>query len=174
MGEHETAEHETAQAASEPRWLTPDEMETWRALHLMLDRLPVALGDQLQSDSGLSLVEYYVLAMLSDAPEHTLRMSRLASLANAELSRLSHLMARLEKRGLVRRAPDPSDGRFTNAMLTDVGYAYLVRAAPGHVASVRRFVLDTLAPDAQHALRSAARAITDALGGESCEPSATC
>jgi DNA-binding MarR family transcriptional regulator len=146
-----------------PRWLTPDEMETWRALHLLLARLPTALGSQLQCDSDLSLVEYYVLAGLSDQPDHTIRLSELAVLANSELSRLSHLVTRLEKRGFVRRAPDPTDGRFTTATLTGRGRAHLVNAAPGHVEQVRRLIFDVLGRDEQHALRDAARAIVRRL-----------
>jgi DNA-binding MarR family transcriptional regulator len=143
----------------QPRWLTPDELETWRALNVLLARLPAALGTQLQCDAGLSYLEYSVLATLSDQPDHTMRMSRLAVRANAELSRLSHLMTRLEKRGLVRREPDPGDGRFTNAILTEAGHRYLVDAAPGHVDKVRELVFDVLDEDTQRAVRDAAAAI---------------
>jgi DNA-binding MarR family transcriptional regulator len=129
---------------SEPPWLTPDQLRTWHALTTLLARLPTALEAQLQRDAQLSYVEYYVLAGLSDQPEHTMRMSRLAILANAELSRLSHLITRLERRGFVRREPDPTDGRFTNAILTDAGYAHLVAAAPGHVTRVQELVIDAL------------------------------
>ncbi len=153
------------QAQPRARWLTPDELETWRALHLLLAKLPTALGSQLQCESELSFVEYYVLASLSDQPDHTIRMSDLAALANSELSRLSHLMRRLETRGLVRREPDPTDGRFTNAILTDRGLAHLTDAAPGHVDLVRQLVFDALDADQQHALRSAARKITSRLDG---------
>ncbi|MGH3415656.1 MAG: MarR family winged helix-turn-helix transcriptional regulator [Actinocrinis sp.] len=120
----------------------------------MLARLPAALEQQLQCDSQLSYVEYYVLASLSDQADRTMRMSGLAVLANSELSRLSHLMGRLEKRGFVRRAPDPTDGRYTNAILTDAGYAHLVKSAPGHVARVRELIIDVLDPDALCSLRS--------------------
>lgn len=149
----------------EARWLSPDEMETWHAVHLLLAKLPTALSAQLQRDSGLSFVEYYVLAGLSDQPDHTIRMSNLATLANSELSRLSHLMSRLEKRGFVRREPDPSDGRFTNAILTSHGLEHLTQAAPAHVATVRSLIFDVLNPAEQHALRTAARAITAEIGG---------
>ena len=115
-----------------PDWLSEDELETWHALNLLIARLPAVLGEQLQRDSSLSLVEYYVLAGLSDQPDRTIRMSTLAALANSELSRLSHLVRRLERRGLVRREPDPTDGRFTHAILTDEGLAHLEGAAPGH------------------------------------------
>jgi len=76
-----------------------------------------------------------VLAGLSDQPDHTMRISELAGFTNAELSRLSHLITRLQKRGYVGREPDPNDGRYTNAVLTDAGYNHLA-AAPGHVATV--------------------------------------
>lgn len=128
----------------EPQWLTAAEMRTWRALTLLLHRLPAALGAPLQRGAGLSFVEYYALAGLSDRPDHTMRMSELAVFANAELSRLSHLIRRLEHRGLVRREPDPTDRRFTRAILTAAGHQLLVRAAPGHVARVRELVFDGL------------------------------
>lgn len=126
------------------RWLSSGELAAWRSFSLMLARLPAALEEQLQREGGLNFVEYHVLAGLSDAPDRTMRMSGLAVLVNSELSRLSHLVRRLEKRGLVRREPDPCDGRFTNAILTDEGYAHLVKLAPGHVATVRKLVIDVL------------------------------
>jgi len=143
-------------------------METWRALSLLLAKLPTALGEQLQCESQLSFVEYYVLAGLSDQPDRTLRMSQLAVMANSELSRLSHMVARLERRGLVRREPDPTDRRFTNAILTDAGHTYLMQAAPGHVARVRSLVFNALDTDAQHALRHAAQQILGRLDDGPC------
>lgn len=133
-----------ATEVGEPRWLTGDELQVWRAFTLLIARLPSALESQLQRDSGLSFVEYYVLAGLSEAPRRTMRMSQLAMFTYAELSRLSHVMTRLERRGLVRREPDPTDGRYTNAILTDEGYALLVTAAPCHVAAARELVVDAL------------------------------
>ena len=118
---------------------------------------------QLQDDADLSLLEYYVLARMSEQPDHTIRISELAVRAYSELSRLSHLISRLERRGLVRREPDPTDGRFTNAILTDAGHRHLVEAAPGHVAKVRELVFETLDEKSQHALREAARRILDRL-----------
>jgi DNA-binding MarR family transcriptional regulator len=150
------------------RWLTPDEMQTWRALSLLLARLPEALGNQLQCDSDVSYLEYYVLALLSDQPDHTARMSQLAVLVNSELSRLSHLVSRLERRGFVRRAPDPADGRYTHAILTDAGRVHLGSAAPGHVARVRHLVFDSLPTAAQHALRDAARRIVGQIDADGC------
>jgi DNA-binding MarR family transcriptional regulator len=108
--------------------------------------LPWALECQLQQDARLSFIEYHVLARLSEDRERTLRMSELAMLTNASLSRLSHLVKRLESRGLVRREVDPADGRFTNAILTKAGYTLLVASAPGHVARVRSLVIDAVSP----------------------------
>jgi DNA-binding MarR family transcriptional regulator len=139
-----------------PRWLSPTQLEAWQAVTLMLARLPTALEAQLQRDAQLSYIEYYALAGLSEQPNHAMRMSELAVLTNAELSRLSHLITRLEKRGYVRRAPDPSDGRYTNAVLTEAGYELVVAAAPGHVATVRDLVFDGLDDAELHALRQIA------------------
>ena len=134
----------TKTASKAPRWLNAQEEAAWRAIAKLLVTLPWALECQLQQDAGLSFIEYHVLARLSEDPEHTLRMSELAMLTNASLSRLSHLVKRLESRGLVRREVDPADGRFTNAIMTKAGYALLVASAPGHVARVRSLVVDPL------------------------------
>ena len=158
----------TAGRRTETRWLSEDELETWKALNLLIAVLPTALGSQLQRDSGLSFIEYYALAALSDQPERTMRMSRLALLTQAELSRLSHLVGRLEKRGLVRREPDPNDGRYTNAILTDAGFELLVSAAPGHVETVRSLVFDPLDDATLKALKRAGVAITDTMCSDDC------
>ena len=139
------------------RWLSQDEEATWRALHSVIVTLPWALECQLQRDAGLSFLEYYVLARLSEEPDQTLRMSVLAELTHSSLSRLSHLAKRLEARGLVRREPDRSDGRYTNAILTDEGHAKLVASAPGHVRTVRALVIDALGPDELHELHDVSR-----------------
>jgi len=131
----------------ETRWLTPDELEAWMALAAMLFKLPGVLDYQLQRDSGLTHFEYVVMAGLSESPGHTRRMSDLAGFANGSLSRLSHVVKRLEKRGFVVRRPDAEDGRITVAELTDAGYEQVVAAAPGHVAAVREYVIDALTPE---------------------------
>src|SRR5258708_24266925 len=129
------------------KWLTAPELASWLALVRLMTWLPWSIDQQLRRDSNLGMVEYQVLARLSQSPERTLRMSSLADLANASLSRLSHLVKRLEARGLVRREPDPDDGRFTNAILTEKGFQALGEAAPGHVAHVRSLVIDVLSPE---------------------------
>jgi DNA-binding MarR family transcriptional regulator len=156
---HRRATAATATATA-PRWLTAAQLAAWQALTLLLARLPTALDAQLQRDAQLSYVEYYVLAGLSEQPDHTMRISELAGFTNAELSRLSHLITRLQKRGHVRREPDPNDGRCTNAVLTAAGYNHLVAGAPGHVATVLELVIDALDDTALSALQDSAEHIT--------------
>ncbi|ADJ43270.1 MarR family transcriptional regulator [Amycolatopsis mediterranei S699] len=148
---------------AEPRWLDEEQLQTWLTLTGMLARLPVAIDAQLQRDAQISHFEYQVLAGLSMTPEHTLRMSVLAAFAEGSLARLSQVVARLEKRGWVRRAPDPTDGRFTLAILTDTGWDKVVATAPGHVAEVRRLVFDTLTNTQQRQLRDISRRVVRAI-----------
>lgn len=137
-------------------WLTAAELDSWISLVRLMTWLPWSIDQQLQRDSNLGIVEYQVLAMLSGSPERRMWMSVLAEVTNASLSRLSHLVKRLEERGLVRREPDPADGRFTNAILTETGLATLAEAAPGHVAHVRSLVIDVLSPEQLRRLGQAA------------------
>ncbi len=139
-------------------WLTSDELQSWLSVVRLMTWLPWSIDQQLQRDAGLKMVEYQVLAMLSDRPERTMRMSALAEVTNASLSRLSHLVDRLEKKGWVRREADPNDGRFTNAILTEDGLDTLAAAAPAHVRHVRSLVIDVLTPEQLRRLgRDAAR-----------------
>src|SRR6201981_1627071 len=135
--------------AEEPpvKWLTAAEVNSWLSVVRLMTWLPWSIDQQLQRDSNLRIVEYQVLAMLSESPERTMRMSSLAEVTNASLSRLSHLVKRLEARGLGRREADPAAGRFTNAILTALGFQTLAAAAPGHVAHVRSLVIDVLSPE---------------------------
>jgi len=140
---------ESPRRGDEPdvQWLTADELDAWLSVVRLMMWLPWSIDQQLQRDSGLRMVEYQVLAMLSENPERTMRMSSLAEVTNASLSRLSRLVQRLEERGMVRREPDPTDGRFTKAVLTEKGFRTLAEAAPGHVAHVRSLVIDVLSPE---------------------------
>jgi DNA-binding MarR family transcriptional regulator len=128
----------------DPNWLTRDELAAWVRLAAVLELLPGVLDSQLRRDAGLTTFDYYVLAMLSDAPHRTLRMTALAVQTNATLPRLSHVVKRLEDRGLVERFPCPEDCRATNARLTADGWRKLRDSAPGHVATVREHVIDAL------------------------------
>ncbi|MGD0556744.1 MAG: MarR family transcriptional regulator [Streptosporangiaceae bacterium] len=145
------------------KWLTAAELDSWLSVVRLMTWLPWSIDQQLRRDSDLGMVEYQVLAMLSKSPERTLRMSSLAELTNASLSRLSHLVTRLEARGFVRREPDPADGRFTIAILTDKGFQALDEAAPGHVAHVRSLVIDVLSPEQLRRLGLAADRIVSRI-----------
>ena len=150
-------------APQEPRWLDAEETQAWRALARTLVRLPAALDAQLRRDAGISHFEYQVLALLSEAPGRTLRMSALATQAEGSLPRLSQVVARLEQRSWVRRTPDPADGRYTLAILTDQGQAKVTQAAPGHAQEVRRLVLDPLTKTQSRQLREISRRIMRAI-----------
>ena len=110
-------------------------------------RFPALLDAQLQRDAGISHFDYMVLSSLSEAPGRTLRMSELAAMASGSVSRLSHVVSRLEAKGWVRREPCPGDGRYISAVLTEPGWQKVVETAPGHVAAVRRLLIDALAPE---------------------------
>ncbi|TDV42247.1 MarR family winged helix-turn-helix transcriptional regulator [Actinophytocola oryzae] len=153
----------------EPRWLSEEERQTWLAVVGLLVRLPSALDAQLQRDAGISNFEYQVMAGLSESPDRSMRMSDLAALSNGSLSRMSHVVKRLERQGWVERGPDPSDGRYTIATLTHDGYQKVVDAAPGHVAAVRRLVFDPLTKPQTRQLREIGHRVLNAV-----DPDGTC
>ncbi|MGC0364340.1 DNA-binding MarR family transcriptional regulator [Rhodococcus sp. 27YEA15] len=130
-------------APAEPKWLTPEQQQAWLGLISFVTRLPAALDTQLQRDSALTHFEYFVLAALSDAEDRRLQLSTLAQQANASLSRLSHVVTKMEKTGWVRREVIPGS-RGSNAVLTDAGMAKVVEAAPGHVATVQGLLFEGL------------------------------
>src|SRR3954451_11930857 len=128
-------------------WLDDTEMTAWLRLAAVLELLPGVLDSQLRRDAELTHYEYFVMAMLSEAPKRTLRMTALAQRTNATLPRLSHVVKRLEDRDMVERFPCPDDARATNARLTPTGWKKIRATAPGHVATVRRHVIDVLTPE---------------------------
>lgn len=130
--------------AQPTQWLDPEERGVWLGLSRLMTKLPTALDAQLERDADLNYFEYLVMAVLSEQGDRTLRMSQLAALTNASLSRLSHVAKRLESRGFVRREPDAEDGRYTKAILTDLGMTKVEDSAPGHVTAVRELVIDAL------------------------------
>lgn len=147
----------------EPAWLSDEELAAWVRLVAILELLPGVLDSQVRRDAGLTHFEYYALAMLSEAPERALRMSALAEQTNASLPRLSHVVQRLEERGLVERFPCPEDRRATNVRLTRNGRKKVVDSAPGHVANVRANVIDALTGEQVSQLREIADAILHRL-----------
>lgn len=146
---------------SEPNWLTEAEQTAWRTLAGVMITLPAALDSDMQARAGISHFEYLVMSRLSEEADRTLRMSELAALTNGSLSRLSHVAARLEARDWIRRVPCPSDGRYTNAVLTDCGYRKVVATAPGHTEAVRAMVIDGLSAGELSQLRSIAGGILE-------------
>src|SRR5258708_30933957 len=120
--------------AAEPRWLDDEQQAAWRAFAGAAVRLRWALECQLQQDAGLSFIEYHVLARLSENPGNTMRLSELAEVTDSSLSRLSHLMNRLERRGLLPRPPGAAPRRYVIAGLTGPCPGFLLSSAPPHVA----------------------------------------
>ena len=146
-------------------WLTEDQLDTWLSYVAVSTLLEAQLDRQLQRDSGLPHAYYQILAMLSEVPGRTLRMSDLAAITQSSQSRLSHAVARLERNGWVRRLPCPDDRRSTLARLTDAGFEVLAAAAPGHVATVRTHLFDRLSPEQVEQLRDICRTVLDGLDG---------
>ena len=144
-------------------WLTTDEQLAWRAYLEATTLLFDALDRQLQRDSGIPHGYYEILVRLSETDGHTMRMSELADATRSSRSRLSHAVARLEDRGWVERRDCDTDRRGQLAVLTDVGFAALAEAAPGHVRAVRAHVIDHLNPQQVAQLREIGEAIVAGL-----------
>jgi DNA-binding MarR family transcriptional regulator len=145
------------------RWLDEDELQAWLKLAGVMLKLAPTLDSQLQRDSELTHFDYLCLAMLSESGDRTLRMSELASQVNASLSRLSHVISKLEKRGWVARRPSPDSRRVTLVTLTEAGWQVLVAAAPGHVETVRELVFDDLSREDVAALTRVAGHIVERI-----------
>jgi DNA-binding MarR family transcriptional regulator len=148
---------------AEQQWLDEAQQRTWRAWLTVAELVPRALDAQLQRDAGLTHAAYVVLAMLSEAPHRSRRMSDLARRANQSQSRLSHTVARLEERGWVRRERSVDDGRGNVAVLTDAGWDVVRSVAPGHAAEVRRAVFDPLDAEQTKQFGEILEAIADRL-----------
>lgn len=143
--------------------LDRQQLGAWTRLRAVVELLPVALDAQLRRDDDLTEFEYVTQAVLSEAPDRTLRMSELARQTNSTLARLSHVVTRLSGRGLVERIPHPADRRATNVRLTDSGWAKVRAAAPGHTATVRRYVVDALTAEQIDQLSAISAAILTEL-----------
>jgi DNA-binding MarR family transcriptional regulator len=148
--------------SAEPQWLSPDEQRAWIALMALVEVLPSTLDVQLKRDGGLNHFEYQVMAGLSEAPDRAIRMSDLALFASGSLSRLSHAVGRLERKGWVLRRSCPTDPRYVEAVLTDAGAAFMTEIAPAHVAEARRLVIDVLSPRQVGQLEAIARSVVGA------------
>lgn len=152
-------------------WLSVEEQRCWRLFLSACQSLFAAVDTQLVRDSGLPHGYYEILVHLSEAPGRALRMSQLAAASTFSKSRLSHAVARLEERGWVTRQDCPTDRRGQIAFLTDEGMAVLTAAAPGHVAQVRRSLIDALTPEQVSQLAEISAAI---IGAVRADPDSGC
>ena len=145
------------------RWLTEDEQKLWRGWLAASMLLPERLNRDLQEQHGLTGTDYQVLVELSESPERRMRMSTLAERTQLSRSRLSHQIDRMTRAGLVMRQECAQDGRGMFAVLTEQGWEMIVAAAPDHVESVRRHLVDRLTPDQFAAFGQACITVADAM-----------
>ena len=145
------------------RWLDDDELRAWLKLAGVMLKLSPALDSQLQRDFDLTHFDYLCLAMLSESDDRTLPMSELAARTNATLSRLSHVISKLEGRGWVARHTSPHSRRVTLVSLTEDGWKVLVDAAPRHVETVRSLIFDDLSREDVAALERIAGHIVERI-----------
>ena len=129
----------------EARWLDDTQQHSWRALMMGMTLLLERLDDDLRREFGMSLTEYEVMVRLSERPGRAMRMAQLADAMAHSRSRVTHTVARMEAAGYITRGTTPEDGRGVVATMTETGYELLVRAAPCHVESVRRNLVDLVA-----------------------------
>ena len=153
-------------STEETRWLNADEQRAWRAFLTACQTLFSTVDAQLARDAKIPHGYYEILVRLSETPGRALRMTQLAEASTSSKSRLSHAVARLEERGWVKRTDCATDRRGQVAQLTDEGFAALAAAAPGHVAQVRRSLIDQLAPEQIEQLREISELIIAACGVE--------
>jgi DNA-binding MarR family transcriptional regulator len=149
------------------RWLSDDEQRAWRAYLESSKVLLDALDRQLQRENDIPHAYYEILVRLSEADDRAMRMSELAELTLSSRSRLSHAVARLEERGWVAREDCATDRRGQIARLTDRGFEVLAAAAPGHVETVRGYVIDVLTPEQLGQLAEISEAIIAKVTAES-------
>lgn len=128
-------------------WLNEEEERAWRALQFMQMRVEAELARQLGADSGLSYPDYLVLVALTDRDDGRMRLFELAGTLGWEKSRASHQAGRMAERGLVTKEKCDSDRRGAFVVVTRQGRREIAAAAPGHVAAVRRLVIDRLTPE---------------------------
>jgi DNA-binding MarR family transcriptional regulator len=146
-----------------PPWLSPEEQHAWRSFIRLHQKLSARLVRDLQAHSKLSGADYEILVALTDAPDGRQRFQDLAKTVEWEQSRLSHQIARMTRRGLVAREECADDGRGAFVVLTPAGREVIDAAAPKHVATVRRLVIDALSPDELAALGRISNRILDRL-----------
>jgi DNA-binding MarR family transcriptional regulator len=152
--------------AAQPRWLSDEEQQAWRGFIAVNQLLFDALERQMQVDANMPHAYYILLAMLSEAPNRSLRMSELAEITQSSQSRVSHAVARLEEAGWVRRRKVEGDRRGNLAVLTDAGWDVVVRTAPAHVEAVRANFFDLLTEEQVRQLSGILATVLDTLDPE--------
>jgi DNA-binding MarR family transcriptional regulator len=151
-------------AAAVP-WLDDRQQHAWRSVQVMQARLNAALASQLAAESDLSLADYVVLVVLTETPAGAARLFELAFHLGWERSRVSHQVARMGERGLVRKERCLSDRRGAIVVVTDAGRRAIEAAAPGHVRAVRRYFIDPLSNEQLDVLADAAERVVQAIDG---------
>ncbi len=142
------------------KWLSREEQAAWRAWISASRLLNQKLSEDLEESHSITLSDYEILAWLSEAPDQRMRMSELAKYSLVSRSRLTHQIARLEAAGLVTRKACSVDGRGLYAHLTKRGFTKLEKAAPDHVKSVRKHLVDVLPTNEFSALGTACEKIS--------------
>ncbi|WP_142062335.1 MarR family winged helix-turn-helix transcriptional regulator [Pseudarthrobacter sp. B4EP4b] len=148
------------------QWLDEREMQVWRGFLAASRALVASVDRQLVRESQLSGAEYAVLIPLSEQADGTMRARNLGNFLGWDRSRLSHLLKRMEARGLLERTDCSADARGLDVQITEEGRKAIEQAAPGHMKYVRGHFFDLLTREEQDALASISRKITAALQPE--------
>jgi DNA-binding MarR family transcriptional regulator len=157
---------------TEARWLSPSEARAWRALQTFGAPLAAALNRQLLADSAMSTADYQVLVVLSETEGGQLRAGELGRATGWEKSRLSHHIKRMQARQLVERLDCSTDGRGLLVSITAEGRRAIEEAAPGHVRTVRDYVIDVLSTEQLEVLAAAGEAVAVRLTADNCRAAA--
>lgn len=147
-------------------WLNAEQLRAWVTLSAFLEAFPAAVETQLKQDAGVNLFEYSILAMLSEQEDRTLVMTELANVAFGSLSRLSHAVTRLERRGWAERSAGSGGRRHNRVHLTDEGFQAMEVAAPQHVSYVRQILVDPLSDDELQTLERLTRKLIAATDSQ--------
>lgn len=157
------AEKASDQEERSVQWLDDRQQAAWRTVQVMQARLNAVLASQLAADSDLSLADYVVLVVLTDAPRGAARLFEVARHLGWERSRVSHHIARMAQRGLVRKERCTEDRRGWIVVVTQAGRDAIEAAAPGHVHAVRQYFVDALSDEQLDALGDAASRVVEAI-----------
>ncbi len=154
------------ETATETPWLTPAQQQVWRSFVSGTTVLNERLDRDLRSTHGLSVPEYEILVWLSESPDRSIRMAKLAAAVSHSRSRVTHTIARLEREGLVVRGQCSEDGRGVSAVLTDEGFRLLETAAHTHVRGVHSYLVENASPEEFAVLGQIMQRVLTQLGGK--------